>query len=487
MSLFTQRIEDLIVDSGETIQSLAEIGKINRSTLQRVKTGERLPSKSFFGGLCKALRLSAAEEDELKNLLEMETIGQRNYYNRKAIIDLIETIAELTEHTIPFSKKIGLKNGTAIKSRPTDGMEIVSGKSNVLRMVENAIDCEFFSSATPQIRQVIPYDWDTVYDYIFQQMMGSKKNLVLQDIVSFPQNCSESEADQSLLAFKKLASLSLLDNVDYQSRFYYRLSDGHPVDSGVFPYYLLTTDRLITLSKDLATAVVYWDAGLYQLYAGYFSELLDNSSPFIQESRDLFEIYALEDALPTKLVMQPIPCFSRYYTNEMIEKQLNRDFPYADALLAAVMPFYDKFRADNKWMVDVFSLKYLRQFMEDGYIYLPQEMVHPFAAAERLQLIKQLHADLVASERKCFAINEDRLFMNSAVEFSKEDPTLRLILHYQRGDETIFKHLAINEANIIHAFDDFFNNLPNSDYVLSKAETIAGIEAIIRDYSRAES
>jgi len=77
--------------------------------------------------------------------------------------------------------------------------------------------------------------------------------------------------------------------------------------------------------------------------------------------------------------------------------------------------------------------------------------------------------------------------MNSAVEFSKEDPTLRLILHYQRGDETIFKHLAINEANIIHAFDDFFNNLPNSDYVLSKAETIAGIEAIIRDYSRAES
>ena len=46
----------------------------------------------------------------------------------------------------------------------------------------------------------------------------------------------------------------------------------------------------------------------------------------------------------------------------------------------------------------------------------------------------------------------------------------------------IFKHLAIHEANIIQAFDDFFNSLPSSDYVLSKAETIAGIEAIIRDY-----
>jgi len=487
MSLFTQRIEELIVDSGETVQALAEIGKIDRTTLQRVKSGERLPSKKIFSGLCKALRLSAAEEEELKNVLEMETIGQRNYYNRKAIVGLIETIAELTEHTIPFSKEIGLQNEEALKNTKSDGMEIVNGQNNVLRMVENTIDCELFASATPQIRQVIPYDWDAVYDHIFQQMMGAGKDLVLQDIVSFPQNCSESEADQSLLAFKNLAALSLLDNVDYQSRFYYRSSDGHPVDEGVFPYYLLTSDRLITLSKDLATAVVYRDAGLYQVYDGYFSELLDNSALFIHGSRDLFEIYALEDALPTKLVMQPIPCFSRYFTDEMIEKQLNRDFPYFDALLATVIPFYDKFRADNKGMVDVFSLKYLRQFMDDGYIYLPEEMVHPFAAEERLQLIKQLHADLVASERKCYAINEERLFMNSAVEFSNEDPTLRLILHYQRGEETIFKHLAINEVNIINAFEEFFNSLPSSDYIISKAETIAGIEAIIRDYSRNES
>ncbi|HAZ05109.1 MAG TPA: hypothetical protein DCY58_00670, partial [Acetobacterium sp.] len=69
MSLFSQRIEELIVDSGETIQSLAEIGKIDRTTLQRVKSGDRLPSKKIFSGLCRALRLSATEEEELKNVL----------------------------------------------------------------------------------------------------------------------------------------------------------------------------------------------------------------------------------------------------------------------------------------------------------------------------------------------------------------------------------------------------------------------------------
>ena len=217
------------------MQSLAETGKISRSTLQRVKSGERLPSKAFFRGMCKALRLSATEAAELKIILEIETIGPRNYYNRKAIIGLIETISELTEHTIPFSKEISLKSGAALKRIPTDGMEIVRGQTKVLRMIESAIDDELFSSAAPQIRQVIPYDWDAVYDYIFQQMMGAVKSLTLQDIVSFPPNCSESEADQSLLAFKKLTALSLLNNVDYQSHFYYRSADEAQLDGEVFP------------------------------------------------------------------------------------------------------------------------------------------------------------------------------------------------------------------------------------------------------------
>lgn len=487
MTLFTQRIEELIIESGETVQTLAELGKINRSTLQRVKSGERLPSKTFFHGMCKALRLSVAEEAELKSLLEMETIGQRNYYNRKAIVSIIETISELTEHTIPFSKEISLKNGETLESTPTDGMQIVRGQTNVRRIVENAIDCELFSSENPQIRQVVPYDWDAVYDYIFQQMMGSVKNLIFQDIVSFPENCSEADADQSLLAFKKLAALSLLNNVDHQSRFYYRSSDGSQVEGGFFPYYLLTSDRLITLSKDLATAVVYRESELYPVYDAFFSELLNNSIPFIQESRDLFEIYALDEALQTKHMVEPLPCFARYFTNEMIERKMNRDFPYFEELMSAAIPYYEKFQAESQAMSNIFSLKYLRQFMDDGSLYLPEEVVHPFSVEERMRLIKQLHADLMGNERKCFAINEDRLFMNSAVEFSNEDPILRLILHYRRDDETIFKHLAIRETNIIHAFDDFFDSLPTSDYVLTKAETIAGIEVIIRDFGGAES
>ena len=48
MTQFSKRIAEFIEDSGETVQSLAEMGKINRTTLQRVKTGERLPTQKVF-------------------------------------------------------------------------------------------------------------------------------------------------------------------------------------------------------------------------------------------------------------------------------------------------------------------------------------------------------------------------------------------------------------------------------------------------------
>lgn len=39
MTRFSKKIEELIDESGETVQSLAEMGKINRTTLQRIKSG----------------------------------------------------------------------------------------------------------------------------------------------------------------------------------------------------------------------------------------------------------------------------------------------------------------------------------------------------------------------------------------------------------------------------------------------------------------
>lgn len=102
MSIFSERIKILIEESGETVQALAKTEALSRTTLQRIKTGERLPTREFFNKLCAALRLSAAEREELLELYEIEKWSRQRIDNQTKIIALIETMNELMEQGIHF-------------------------------------------------------------------------------------------------------------------------------------------------------------------------------------------------------------------------------------------------------------------------------------------------------------------------------------------------------------------------------------------------
>lgn len=482
MSLLSRKIEELIIEIGETVQSLAEMGKISRTTLQRVKSGERLPSKKFFESMCKALRLSPTEAEELTMLLEIATVGERHYYNRRTIVELIEMISELTEYKIPLSKEVCIEPGNHSIFENPEKIQIVKGEQAVLSIIQNCIDREIFSDDSPKIKLAIPYDFESVYHHIFQQMMGCQKSLVLQDVINLPKDCDEKEADKSLVALKYLIALSLLDNVEYQSHYYYQMSDADPELSAIFPYFILTSETVLTLSKDLSTAVLYQDPEFFKVYENGYYQMLENAEPFILESGDVFLLYGLDLPLKTRQILEPLPCFAHYFTEELIEKKMNKATPFYEMLLATAKTFYEKFQKENQGMINVFSLKNLRQFMIDGSLYFPEELCLPLNPEERLSLIKQVRDDLVNQSRKFYALNDDKIFLNSAVEFFNDCTIIRLILHYQVNDKLVFKAIAINEINIINAFDDFIESLIKSDQVLPPDVTITKIESIINQY-----
>lgn len=156
MTLFSKRIEELIIESGETVASLAAIGGINRTTLQRIKSGERLPTPEFFCNLSRALRLSPIEQDELAQLLEIARVGETVSYSRRQIFDLIEMISELTEYKIPFSKEIDLKVSPLDNKQSAEPLEVYSDPMSVLNLIENSIDQELFSATQPELNCAFP-------------------------------------------------------------------------------------------------------------------------------------------------------------------------------------------------------------------------------------------------------------------------------------------------------------------------------------------
>jgi transcriptional regulator with XRE-family HTH domain len=482
MSLLSEKIEELIDESGETVQTLAEMGNISRTTLQRMKSGERLPTMKNFRSLCKALRLSPTEEDELETLLEMATIGESTYYNRQKIIEIIEMISELTEYKIPFSKEINRKELEPVVNHHLGKPQIFVGESEVLGIIQNSIDKELFGSENPQLKMAISYE--AVYQYIFQQMLGNQKKLMLQDVISLPKegDAAEVSVERGLAQLKYLIALALLDNVEYQSNYYYQLRDSGFEHSALFPYFLVTSERVITISREYKRAVLYEDPDFLRLYEDGCMKIQEHVESFIEENNDPLTIYCLNSISQAKQVFEPLPCFAYYYTNDLLKKKLRKDCSCREELLSAACEYYENFQKENLSMLNFFSLKSLKKFMQDGSIYFPENIYIPFSPDERIMLVKQLREDLSVSKRETYAINEETLFLTSAIELVNECTRIRLILHYKNNQKFVFKTIVIREENIVNAFDDFFESLPDSKYVLSTERTIEEIDRMINEF-----
>lgn len=484
MTLFSKRIEELISESGETVAALAEIGGINRTTLQRIKSGERLPTPEFFRNLSRALRLSPVEQDELTQLLEIARVGETISYSRRQIFDLIEMISELTEYKIPFSKEFDLKISDRENQPATESIGICSNPMAVLNLIENSIDQELFSAAQPDLKLCIPHTESKVYDYIFQQMMGNKKKLNLADVLGFRRQAGANEPGQALAALRHLIALSLLENINYRSCYYYfspESSVSTPV-TALFPYFILTSERVITISADFNQAVLYQDAAIIDVYRAQFDRLVAKSKTFIEESTDLFEVYTMEQIRQLKHVVEPLPCFAYYIDRELLEANMNKDFPYYQTLLEVAVNHYSNIQRENPNIINVFSLKNLEQFMKDGRLNFPDEVYDVVKPADRLYLLGLVRDDLANNRRSYYAIDEEQIFMNGSTEFSNEQNLIRVILHYRKNNQLVFKAFEIYEPSVVAAFDDFFTNMTNSSYVLPKEQTLAELDRLMQLY-----
>ncbi|MDO9491377.1 helix-turn-helix domain-containing protein [Acetobacterium sp.] len=481
MTLFSKRIAELIIESGETVQSLAEIGGINRTTLQRIKSGERLPTAEFFGNMSRALRLSPVEQDELSTLLEIARVGETISYSRRQIFELIEMISELTEYKIPFSKEVDLKKSVLENHESGKNVRIFSGQMAVLNIIENSIDQELFSAAKPDIKLCIPNTERKVYDYIFQQMMGNNKKLNLQDVLGIRKIATGNEPNEALAALRHLIALSLLENVNYRSNYYY-LSPQNQTGAqltALFPYFIITSERVITISADFSQAILYQDNAFIDLYTVEFNRLSAESHTYIEESDDLFRVYTLEKVRQLKHVVEPLPCFAYYIDRELLEAKMNKSFPYYKPLLEAAVNHYDNIRRENPNIINVFSLKNLEQFMRDGSVSFPEDVYHVLTPAECLRLVRLVRDDLANDRRDFYAIDDEQIFMNGSTEFSNEQDLIRLILHYHKNNQLVFKAIEIYEPSVVAAFDDFFTSLIKSKYILSKEKTLAELDRLL--------
>lgn len=76
MSKFSEKCKELLIENGYNVYRLSQAASLERTTLQRMVTGKRLPGPEFVEHFCQALRISLPEKKEIMELYKMEAIGE---------------------------------------------------------------------------------------------------------------------------------------------------------------------------------------------------------------------------------------------------------------------------------------------------------------------------------------------------------------------------------------------------------------------------
>ena len=93
MSDFSSKCREYLKDTGETVYQLSASSGLDRTSLQRMITGKRLPGIDFVRQFCDSIRINPSQRRELMELYKIEKIGKQVYYNRKYIQELLRVIS----------------------------------------------------------------------------------------------------------------------------------------------------------------------------------------------------------------------------------------------------------------------------------------------------------------------------------------------------------------------------------------------------------
>lgn len=479
MSQFSDRLKFLIDDCGLPIYQLAKSADLDRTTIQRSITGERLPKLSFVEKLCDYLRITSKERKHLLELYSRSKIGEKKYQSRNCVMKIIEQIADLHIHEnteTHIHRSIHEKDGY-----PQD-LQIVTGQFNVNKIISDIIDMEISGSEDPHIYLTLPFDYQYLFDYLKQRYWESNGSVCVDHIVRIyknPQSLNNSNINSEILSH--ILPFAFCVGKGYGAYYFYTNDDLTSELALTMPYYLLTKNRLITVSADYKSAVLFQCEDMIRLYHEEFNKALAQTAPLnfqIHECTDMISTYlsVFESAGQPLHVIEPQPCLGKYYTHKNVEDHLRKEVPNREQAKQSINQFYDNYKAYTLASY-YFTLEGLQYLVHTGIMAdLPTRFATPFSSREIRTLLTSLRKDIAEDIVVSRIINPGKLRISpiTSLQIFENDGLLLIAANDKNIVSCFIKEQSINDA-----FLDFFESLSTSDLLYSKEETLEMLDEVI--------
>ncbi len=481
MSQFSEMLKQLTDNCGTTIYKIAKDANLDRTTIQRSITGERLPNIAFVEKLCEYLSVSPLERIELMELYSISKLGEKIYSQRKYVLFLLNQIADLhITKNINTNNKKALNNGIDFLQE----LKVFSGQYSVNKIILDLLENETYNSESSCVSLNVPFDYSFLFNSLYQLYWENNGKLLINHLVKFNKNSeNQQNPNNNLEILSKILPLAFCIGNGYRPFYYYSVTEVPDNITLTMPYYILTNKLLITISVDFKAAILYNNREIIDIHKDSFQKCLVQAKPLIKKLSDCNDLIsnflvAYQNFGEVTNVIEPQPCLAKYYTQQFINEHFRPDIQHRGIMIQILYDFYGNIDKYAPSINSFFSIDGLKYFIETGIMAdLPDKYATPFSIAERKLFLNLLTNDIKNKNILFRIVNSTKLNISpfTSIQSYKNNGIL-----FCAVDNDNMVSCVIDEYSICDAFNDFFENLPDSDAVYNKEDTIKIMENLIK-------
>lgn len=476
MSEFSLALKKVIRNQNTTILTLSKNSGVDRTSLQHMLTGKYLPANvDVIENILNAMILTPMQQKELIRLYYITRIGADEYDRSLLVKDILESVDTLTypKVTVPC---MNYQHDFRIFSQ----ISSFSSSHEVKIMIKAVLEDES-SNNDGYVKLILQPDFEFAMELLLI-LTNSCPQMEVEHIFCMHQDVHKATNHQNLNSLKAILPL-LIHGGSYQPFIFYESGAGCISNTSLFPFLIITSDKILVLSFDLNQAILYQDKKIHAIYLNQYTRIKANSKPLIDKIRNPMDMYhrysILEMGINSKKMQSAFtyalfsqPCLLFFVGKEYLSKYIY-DNTEKENLMQMILhrnASYQSRFMNGYHFTTYFTEEGLDDFWITGRIReIPNYFYAPVDPEDRLHIIRTFIDMTLNTACHPIMINTAKFKISRHMVISTVDETsVILIYNHPRSG---MMHFAFHELIIASSLFSFVKNLSDSTLVYSEEES----------------
>lgn len=480
MSKFSVLFSELLDKKNITIYSVAQNTSIDRTYLQKMKKGERLPKQAdFINELAIAMRLTQTEAMQLYDAYEITVLGEDCYLSRKEIVKIINTIYDVD------NSKLFIKSSLPLEVNCNEFPQIIKGKNNIQNLIKLLLE-NVVAKGNCKIRLISQPSFNFLYDYISTLNIDAA-NVIIENIISFAVPCEVHNSSLTNLSILQKIIPLFYNSSNYHPYYIYDSNPSATIANQFLPIKIIFPETTLFVSADYTQAVFNTNKDLNEIVDKHYVQLLHNAAPIFQSIQSEPNSY-LDDILrfmnfeaPNNYNIMYQPCIFPFIPEEVFLDVLNVK-ALTPEVMGTIAAYMERFTNYAGTMYMTITEEGIMDFFEKNYLLEVPEflMAHPPTLEQRLVVFKKIIEAIKADQVFINIVDPHKLKLSPSLLISAYTDKDVVIHHFSANGDCMYIRLL--EMGLASSFYDFLSNVHKSKLVKSKEETLEILENIFNKY-----